>query len=131
MNQLPEKPSARPQLVHLPHPFYSANENSRVCVFVKDPARAFKDEIQDLEIPCIAKAIGFDKLKRNFHQFKDKRALAKEYDTFLADIRVYKMLPEQLGNEFYTHKKYPVPIKVHDMSKKELQEQLNKASSAS
>jgi hypothetical protein len=41
------------------------------------------------------------------------------------------MLPEQLGNEFYTHKKYPVPIKVHDMSKKELQEQLNKASSAS
>ena len=70
-------------------------------MIVKDPARAFKDQIQDLDIPCIAKVIGFDKLKRNFKQFKDKRQLLKDYDAFLADLRVYKMLPELLGKEFY------------------------------
>ena len=54
-----------------------------------------------MDIPCIAKVIGFDKLKRNFKQYKDKRQLLKEYDCFLADLRVYKMLPELMGKEFY------------------------------
>ena len=130
MTNLPETPSNRPQLIKIPHPFYSAAENTRICIFVKDPARAFKDQIQDMDLPCVAKVIGFDKLKRNFHQFKDKRTLHKEYDTFLSDLRVYKMLPEQLGKEFYANKKYPVPIKVHDLDKKELKEQLNVASAA-
>jgi ribosome biogenesis protein UTP30 len=57
--------------------------------------------------------IGFDKLKRNFNAFKDRRSLLKQYDGFLADIRVYKMLPECLGKEFYSHKKFPCPIKLH------------------
>lgn len=73
MSKLPVKPSLRPQLVKLPHPFLSKQESSRVCLFVKDPARAFKDQIEELEIPTIAKVIGFDKLKRNFKQFKDRR----------------------------------------------------------
>ena len=71
----------------------------------------------------MAKVIGFDKLKRNFRQYKDKRALLKEYDGFLADLRVYKMLPELMGKEFYNRKKYPCPIKVHGFdSPSELQE---------
>lgn len=113
MTRLPVKPSHRPQLVKLPHPFLTAEENSRVCVFVKDPQRAFKDQIASLDIPTIAKVIGYDKLKRNYKQYKDRRALLKEYDSFLADLRVYKMLPEVLGKEFYSHKKFPVPIKLH------------------
>jgi hypothetical protein len=67
MTAVPETPSSRPQLVSLPHPFYSAAENTRVCIFVKDPSREFKDQIEDLDLPCIAKVIGFDKLKRNYH----------------------------------------------------------------
>jgi ribosome biogenesis protein UTP30 len=82
-------------------------------LFVKDPARAIKNEIQDLKVPCIAKVIGYDKLKRNFKQYKDKRRLLQEYDQFLADIRVYKMLPETLGREFYDKKKFPCPLKLH------------------
>jgi len=45
MTRVPNKPSARPQLVTLPNPFQSGKNNSRVCMFVKDPARAFKDQI--------------------------------------------------------------------------------------
>jgi len=68
-----------------------------------------------MEIPCIAKVIGLDKLRRNFKQFKDKRQLLKDYDAFLADLRVYKMLPELLGKEFYQRKKYPCPVKLHGL----------------
>jgi ribosome biogenesis protein UTP30 len=131
MTKVPEKPSQRPQLVKIPHPYLGKDVNSRVCMFVKDPAREFKDEIGALDIPTIAKVIGYDKLKRNFKQYKDRRVLIKDYDAFLADLRIYKMLPEVLGKEFYQQKKYPVPIKVHDFADpKALQDQLNQAANA-
>lgn len=130
MTRVPEKPSARPQLITLPHPFQSGKNHSRVCMFVKDPAREFKDTIEDMDLPCLAKVIGFDKLKRNYKQYSDKRALLKEYDAFLADLRIYKMLPECLGNEFYSHKKYPAPIKVHKLDSDDLKSLLNSASSS-
>ena len=60
-----------------------------------------KDQLASLKVPALAKIIGVDKLKRNFKQFKDKRTLLKDYDVFLSDLRVYKMLPEILGKEFY------------------------------
>jgi ribosome biogenesis protein UTP30 len=85
-----------------------------------------------LKVPCIAKVIGVNKLRKNFKQYKDKRQLLSDYDLFLADLRVYKILPELLGKEFYQKKKYPCPIKLHGFSKpKELQKQLNKAAKAS
>ncbi len=56
--------------------------------------------------------------------------MLKDYDQFLADLRIYKMLPEVLGKSFYEKKKYPCPLKLHDFEPKELQKQLNKASKA-
>ena len=42
------------------------------------------------------------------------------------------MLPELLGKEFYSRKKYPSPIKLHGFGdSKELEEQLNRATSSS
>lgn len=82
-------------------------------MFVKDPEADFKEQISDLNIPCIAEVIGFDRLRREFHEFKDKKKLLRDFDVFLADIRIYKMLPECLGREFYQKKMFPCPIKVH------------------
>jgi len=85
--------------------------------------------ISKLDIPCIAEVIGFDRLKRDFHQFKDKRQLCRDYDLFLADIRIYKMLPDMLGKEFYSKKAYPCPIKLHGFdSAAGLESKLNEAS---
>jgi len=84
-----------------------------------------------MDVPCIAKVIGFDKLKRNYKQFKDKRALIKEFDLFVADLRVYKMLPECLGREFYSTKKFPCPLKLHGFANdQDLEKQLNSAAAA-
>ena len=66
MTQVPTNPSPKPQMIAIDNPFTTEEQNSRVAVIVKDPAREFKDQIQRLNIPCIAKVIGFDKLKRNF-----------------------------------------------------------------
>ena len=50
---------------------------------------------------------------------------------FLADLRVYKMLPECVGKEFYQKKKYPCPLKVHGFDDpSELQKQLSRACKA-
>jgi ribosome biogenesis protein UTP30 len=87
-----------------------------VCVFSKDPARELKDQLASLKVPCIAKVIGVSKLKKNFKQYKDKRQLLSDYDLFLSDIRVYKMLPELLGKEFYAKKRYPCPLKLHGLT---------------
>ena len=99
-------------------------------MFVKDPSRDFKNEIASLKVPCIAKVIGYDKLKRDFKQYKYRRDLLRDYDLFLADLRIYKMLPEVLGKAFYEKKKFPSPLKLHGFKPKELKEQLNKAAKA-
>lgn len=83
-----------------------------------------------MEVPCIAKVIGFDKLKRNFKQFKDKRALLADYDAFLADLRIYKMLPECLGRAFYSAKKFPCPIKLQGLDDEALASTLNQAATS-
>ena len=72
--------------------------------------------------------IGFDRLRREYKQFKDKRQLTRDFDVFLSDIRVYKMLPDCLGKEFYQKKLFPAPIKIHGFESKDLEKQLNQAS---
>jgi len=126
--KVPQKTSPKPHKIELKSPLFSAEkQGSRVCVFVKDPARDFKDAIQDLDIPAIAKVIGFTKLRKEFREYKDRQKLLGEYDLFLADLRIYKMLPQCLGKQFYQSKKYPMPLKLHGFEGEELQEQLNSA----
>lgn len=128
LTKVPSTPSPRPLQIKIPHPFNCKANDTRVCVIVKDPESAFRKQIEDLDIPCIAEVIGFDRLRRDFRQFKDKRQLLKDYDLFLADIRIYKMLPEMLGKEFYAKKAFPCPIKLHGLGNDEnLKTALNQA----
>jgi len=127
LTQLPERPSPKPVQVSIPTPIQSKEFNTRVCIFVKDPEADFRRQIEDMDIPCIAEVIGYDRLKRDFRQFKDRRALLNDFDIFLADLRIYKMLPEKLGKEFYSKKVYPCPIKLHGMDSQGLLDQLNQA----
>ena len=127
MTKVPKNPSPKPIQVKLDNPFNSEKNMTRVCLFVKDPEEDFKNLLDQLKLPCIADAIGFDRLKREFKQYKDKRALIADFDFFLADLRIYKMLPEVLGKEFYQRKVYPAPIKMHGFDNKELEKQLNNA----
>jgi hypothetical protein len=66
MQQLPKMISPKPIKIDIPFPFHSAERKSRVCVFAKDSINGLKDQLAGMDVPCIAKVIGFDKLKRNF-----------------------------------------------------------------
>lgn len=89
----------------LPVPIYGPEYQSRFCVFSRDPQRAYKDKIQDLEIPSIAKVIGYKKLVKKYPQYEDKRKLFHDYDLFFCDYKLYNLLREHTGKIFYEGKK--------------------------
>ena len=43
----------------LPHPIYTEENQSKFAIIVRDPQRDFKDKIQNLNIPLIAKVFLF------------------------------------------------------------------------
>lgn len=43
LTEVPTNPTPRPLQIKVPHPFHSKANNTRVCVFVKDPEREFKN----------------------------------------------------------------------------------------
>ena len=45
LSQVPSRPTPRPAMIKVDHPFTTGKNNARLCVFVKDPQRAFKDQI--------------------------------------------------------------------------------------
>jgi hypothetical protein len=112
---VPTRFSPRPVQIPLKHPIYGANYMTHACLVVKDPQRALKDIVKDLEVPCLAKVMGYQKLLKNFKQYKDRRQLVHEFDLFFCDSRIYRMLPKATGSFFYRKKKFPCPLPIsHD-----------------
>jgi ribosome biogenesis protein UTP30 len=57
--------------------------------------------------------IGVDKLKKKFKSFEQKRQLLNDYEIFMVDDRVIKIVADFLGKTFYQSKsKRPVPIRL-------------------
>ena len=54
--------------------------------------------------------IKLQKLRTQYHEFKDRRQLLSQYDLFLADDRILPMLTKALGKVFLKVKKQPIPI---------------------
>ena len=110
LSKVPSKFSPRPAQIPLTHPIYGPEYLTHVCALVKDPARKFKDMVQDLEVPCLAKVIGYNKLLRNYKQYESRRQLVHEFDLFFCDRNIYRMLPKATGSFFYRKKKFPYPL---------------------
>ncbi|KAF9729272.1 hypothetical protein PMIN06_010869 [Paraphaeosphaeria minitans] len=107
----------KPAKLPLPHPIIGSDV--RICIFTKDPQRAYKDLIfESSEFPAalrtkVARVIGVDKLKKKWKSFETKRQLLAEHDVFLVDDRVTKIVAEALGKTFYgTKSKRPIPVRL-------------------
>jgi ribosome biogenesis protein UTP30 len=100
----------------LPHPIIPSDV--RVCLFTKDPQRAYKDLVASDAFPAtlrtkIVRVLGVDKLKKRYKSFEQKRALLAEFDVFMVDDRIIKIVAEFLGKTFYASKaKRPIPIRL-------------------
>jgi len=110
LNKLPQEHSIRPVQIKLPVPIHGEDFNTRACILCKDPQREYKDKIQSLDLPTIAKVIGYTKLTKNYQEFEKKRALCKDYDMFFCDYKIYDLLRKPTGKFFYDNKKIPFPI---------------------
>lgn len=95
---VPEEYSIKPVQIPLPVPIYSEQFNTRSAIFVTDPQREYKDRLQDLSVPTVAKVIGYEKLKKNYKLLKDKRSLLYSYDLFFCDWRIYNLLRKPAGS---------------------------------
>ncbi|EUC32497.1 hypothetical protein COCCADRAFT_98580 [Bipolaris zeicola 26-R-13] len=114
--QIANTKSMKPIAIKLPHPIIASDV--RVCIFTKDPQRAYKDLVASDAFPAALRAkvqrvLGVEKLKKRYKAFEQKRALLAEYDVFLVDDRVIKIVAEFLGKVFYKSKsKRPIPIRL-------------------
>lgn len=116
VNHLPDIPTLRSVSIPIPHPIYAKKFNSQVMLVVKDPQRAMKEKLDTLGLKDtpLTKIIGISKLGKNYTQYKDRRELIRNFDLFLADVRVFNMLPERLGKYFYEKKKIPSLLNLDD-----------------
>lgn len=127
LNFIPEFFTLRPLQLPIPHPIYSRQFNSHVCLIVKDPQREWKEKVDasDLKQTPLSKIISIDKLGRKFKQFRDRRGLLRDYDLFLADVRVLRMLPDRTGKDFYRAKKTPVLLQLDEDMEMNLRRAMN------
>ncbi|KAH8723634.1 ribosomal protein L1p/L10e family-domain-containing protein [Phaeosphaeriaceae sp. PMI808] len=106
----------KPTKIVLPHPIIP--NDVRICVFTKDPQRAYKDLVASDAFPStlrekVVRVLGVEKLKKRYKSFEQKRALLAEFDIFMVDDRVIKIVAEFLGKTFYQSKaKRPIPIRL-------------------
>ncbi len=114
LSSVPMKFSPRPEQIQLKHPIYGSKYLTHVCLFVKDPQRKFKDLVEDLEVPCLGKIIGYNKMLKSFKEYKDRRQLINEFDLFFCDKSLYSMMPKVTGSFFYRKKKFPFPLKLSE-----------------
>ncbi|PVI01928.1 ribosomal protein L1 [Periconia macrospinosa] len=98
----------------IPHTIF--NDTIRICIFCKDPQRAYKDLVAHHRFPedirsKIGRVIGLDKLKKKYKSYESKRQLLAEYDVFMVDKRIIKIVADFLGKTFYgTKSRRPLPI---------------------
>ena len=113
VNKLPEKMNIKPIRVALDTSIY-ANATKKFCMICSNEFKArFKTVLKGEEFSNW-KFLTFDKLRRNFKTFQEKRDLLEEFELFFCEGRVYMLIKKMLGKGFYSKKKYPYPIEFND-----------------
>jgi ribosome biogenesis protein UTP30 len=118
LGKLPLKYSLRPVSIPLEKTMHNLDNNTRICLFVKDPKKDFKE--LNIDFPINVKVIDVQSLKLKYSRFQERRNLLKQYDLFLCDYKIYFVLKKLLGKPFYVNKKYPVPIKLNYEDKEQI-----------
>jgi hypothetical protein len=90
------------------------DQNSDVCIFVKDPQTKWKEIFESKPVEGVGtiKVISVSKLKKNYRQLEDKKTLADAYDLFLCDGKIMENMPTLLGAVFYQKRKRKIPIPI-------------------
>ncbi|XP_033886474.3 ribosomal L1 domain-containing protein 1-like isoform X1 [Acipenser ruthenus] len=106
------------QTIHIPLPHRIRTSNAEVCLFTKDEPQMtseqtekfYKKLLAEHGVKNITQVIPYRALKKEYKPFEAKRKLLRNFDLFLADDRIRRLLPSQIGKHFYRSKKEPLSV---------------------
>lgn len=113
------------QTIRIPLPHAQRTETEEVCLFTKDEPnmtpdqtqRFYKRLLQERGVKYITEVIPFKILKTEYKPYEAKRRLLGNFNMFLSDSRIRRLLPSHLGKSFYERKREPLCV---DMTSKNL-----------
>ncbi|KAJ8246034.1 hypothetical protein GJAV_G00262940 [Gymnothorax javanicus] len=113
------------QTIRIPLPNGIRTDTSEVCLFTKDEPNMTPDQTERFYkklltvkgVKRITEVMPLKRLKTEYKPFEAKRRLLGNFDLFLADSRVYRLLPSHIGKHFYASKKAPLSV---DLQSKQL-----------
>lgn len=119
--------------IYLPHNMYQSDRDA--LLFVKDINKKqpeftqfhYKDLLSDKGVEGVSEVMPLRVLKKEYGPFEARRNLAKSYDLFLTDVKIFGCLSNHLGKEFYKRNKYPVTV---DLDKTDLKKEISRAINA-
>ncbi|KAM9831822.1 ribosomal L1 domain-containing protein 1 [Neosynchiropus ocellatus] len=108
----------RAQSIRIPLPHGQRPDTDEVCLFTRDEPnmtaeqtqRFYKTLLEKKGVKYITEVIPFKMLKAEYKPFEAKRRLLGNFNMFLSDDRIRRLLPSHIGKHFYERKKEPMSI---------------------
>lgn len=106
------------QTIRIPLPNAQRTDTDEVCLFVRDEPkmtseqtqRFYKRLLEENGVKGIAEIIPYNTLKKEYKPYEAKRRLLNNFDVFISDDRIRRLLPSHLGKHFYERKKVPLCV---------------------
>ncbi|KAI9223585.1 ribosomal protein L1p/L10e family-domain-containing protein [Blastocladiella britannica] len=126
LKKIPSAKHDKPRFARLTHAPRTLDPRPSVCILTKDLQSDAKIQLRANGVEA-SKVLGISKLRKKFATYEQRRALAAQFDVFLADAAIVPMLPKLLGKGFFTAKKTPIPVKVATLTPAKLESILHSA----
>lgn len=106
------------QTIRIPLPHGQRSEAEEVCLFTRDEPkmtadqtqRFYKKLLEERGVKNVTEIIPYKTLRTEYKPFEAKRRLLGNFDMFLSDDRIRRLLPSHLGKHFYERKKEPLSV---------------------
>uniref|UniRef100_A0A3P8YTP1 Ribosomal L1 domain containing 1 n=1 Tax=Esox lucius TaxID=8010 RepID=A0A3P8YTP1_ESOLU len=106
------------QTIRIPLPHGFRTDTDEVCLFTRDEPNMTPDQTQrfykkllaEKGVKNITEVIPYKTLKTEYKPFEAKRRLLGNFDMFLSDDRIRRLLPSHIGKHFYERKKEPLSV---------------------
>jgi len=82
-----------------------------ICLFVRDETD--KENLKSKQLPNVKKIMTVSTLRQKYYPYESRRKLALQYDLFVCDKRISKLLPRLLGKFFFYSRPHFRPISVN------------------
>lgn len=105
---IPGRHKSTRSVVKLPHRIIP--DDAEVCLITPEPQRKFKDLVAKHDLDFVKRVIDIRKLRKKFKSFQEKRTLARSYDLFLCESKLWSFIPKALGQPFFDIGKEPLCV---------------------